>query len=289
MTPPLAEHAFALANRRGDTVWGDVRYLAGAEAAPAVVFCHGFKGFKDWGPFPLWGRRLAEAGFVSVHVNFSFNGVAPETPDAFTRLDRFAQNTLSRELDDLQAVLDGVAAGCLGRLALPVDPARIGLMGHSRGGGIVVVQAARDARVRALATWAAVAGFVERFTPEQVEAWQRQGYTEVLNSRTGQRMRLDRAYYDDALAHRDALDVTAAAARVRVPWLVVHADDDEAVPVAEAEQLHRAQPRARFVRASGGHTFGGRHPFDGDVPPDLAHVFDATVAFFQETLGASPP
>ena len=285
MPPTIQERTLSIENRRGDAVHADVRFPEEAGVPlPVVVMCHGFKGFKDWGPFPAWGRRLAEAGFVSVLFNFSHNGVSPEEPTAFTELDRFAQNTFTRELDDLAAVLDAAAQEKLP--GANVDPARLGLMGHSRGGGTAILQAARDDRVKVLVTWSAVAGFLSRFSPEQVDDWKRQGYTEIMNTRTGQKMRLDRVLYDDAMAHRDALNVGEAAAQVGVPWLIVHAEDDAAVSIDEAETLAHANPEARFFRASEGHTFGGAHPFEGKVPSTLEAVWEETLAFFEEHLRA---
>jgi dienelactone hydrolase len=283
----MQKRSFTVENARGDAVHGDVRFTDdGGGDRPAVVFCHGFKGFKDWGPFPEWGRFLAEAGVVAVHFNFSYNGVSPEAPTEFTRLDRFAKNTYTRELDDVAAVLDAAADG--GLAGAPIDPSRIGLMGHSRGGGIAILQAARDDRVRALATWSAVSTFLGRFTDDQIEDWQTQGYTEVVNGRTGQVMRLDRVLYDDAREHADALDVRAAAAQVDRPWLIVHARDDDAVDVAAAEALADANPDAEFVEARGGHTFGGAHPHSGEAPASLERVWSRTRTFFAEALDAGP-
>lgn len=282
MAEPLRKHQFTVTSTRGDAVHGDVRFREDGRIKPAVVFCHGFKGFKDWGPFPEWGRRLAEAGFVSVLFNFSHNGVSPERPTAFTELDRFAENTFTRELDDLRAVLDALASGHFA--GVPLDAGRIGLTGHSRGGGTVILQASRDRRVRALATWSSVSSLVERFTGPQIEDWERQGYTEVVNQRTGQHMRLNRTLYDDALAHRDALDVRAAAVTIDAPWLIVHAVDDETVPFDAAEVLKDAHPDAELVEAAGGHTFGGAHPFDGEVPDTLGAVWDRTIHFFETHL-----
>ena len=161
MAPSVREIPFTVENARGDAVDCDVRFVADDDGdkddgdKPVVVFCHGFKGFKDWGPYPEWGRHLARAGFVSVHLNFSHNGVHRDAPTAFTELDRFADNTFTRELDDLRAVLDVVETGRL--LEAPADPHRIGLLGHSRGGGTVILQAGRDDRVAALVTWSSVA------------------------------------------------------------------------------------------------------------------------------------
>ncbi len=285
MTSSVHEVSFAVENVRGDTVDCDVRFVDDGTANPVVVFCHGFKGFKDWGPFPEWGRRLARAGFVSVHMNFSYNGVHRDAPTEFTELDKFADNTFTRELDDLQAVLDAVEEKRIPHV--PADSSRIGLMGHSRGGGTVILQTARDDRVDALVTWSSVATFVDRFSDEQIEDWETEGYTEIRNSRTGQVMRLNKVLYDDTMTHHDELDVPGAAVRIDVPWLVVHARDDESVDFDAAETLAGATETAELLDAEGGHTFGGAHPFDGTVPESLETVWDRTTAFFRAHLKAA--
>ena len=285
MSASVREISFAVDNARGDAVDCDVRFVDDGDSGPVVVFCHGFKGFKDWGPYPEWGRYLAQAGFISVHLNFSYNGVHRDAPTEFTELDKFADNTFTRELDDLQAVLDAIEERQLPEA--PVDPNRIGLLGHSRGGGTVILQAERDGRVDALVTWSSVATFVDRFSDEQIEDWETQGYTEVRNSRTGQILRLNKVLYDDTMAHRDELDVPGAASRIDVPWLVVHARDDESVDVEAAETLARATESAEFVEAEGGHTFGGSHPSDGMVPESLEAVWDRTTEFFRAHLDAA--
>jgi dienelactone hydrolase len=283
MSAPLRERSFAVDNARGDAVDGDLRFVDDGESKPVIVFCHGFKGFKDWGPFPAWGRRLAKADFVSVHVNFSYNGVHRDRPTEFTELEKFANNTFTRELDDLTAVLDAIEEGTLPDA--PIDSDRVGLMGHSRGGGTVILQTERDDRVGALVTWSSVSTFVDRFTDEQIADWERQGYTEIVNSRTGQVMRLNEGLYDDTMAHKNELDVRGAAERIDVPWLVVHARDDESVDFEAAEILANSTETAELMEAEGGHTFGGAHPFEGPVPETLEAVWSRTIDFFRAHLG----
>lgn len=282
MSESLREESFSVTTDRGDTVYGDLRWFEDGSVKPVVIFCHGFKGFKDWGPFPSWGRALANAGFVSVHFNFSHNGVTPEHPTEFEALDAFARNTFTTELADAKAVLDYVAEGTRG--LAPVDSERIGLMGHSRGGGTAILLAERDERVRALTTWASVSTLTGRFTDAQIRDWEEQGYTEVINGRTGQIMRLNRSLYDDAIAHEDELNVLAAAKEIDVPWLIVHARDDEAVDYRAAERLQAASRNAELLSAEGGHTFGGAHPHEGDVPESLRTVWDKTIGFFDTAL-----
>ncbi|HKL88811.1 MAG TPA: alpha/beta fold hydrolase [Salinibacter sp.] len=283
MSDDLREIPFSVENARGDAVDCDLRFVENERGKPVVVFCHGFKGFKDWGPFPEWGRTLARAGFVSLHMNFSYNGVHRDRPTEFTELEKFADNTFTREIDDLQAVLDAIEEGTLPDA--PIDPDRIGLLGHSRGGGTVILQAERDDRVGALTSWSSVATFVDRFSDEQIEDWETQGYTEIINGRTGQVMRLNKVLYDDTMAHKEELDVRGAAERMDVSWLVVHARDDASVDFRAAEMLAGSTDSAVLMEAEGGHTFGGAHPFEGPVPDSLERVWDRTIDFFRSHLG----
>src|SRR3954463_14788502 len=136
---------------------------------PAVVICHGFKGFMEWGFFPALAALLAERGYVAVRFNLSGTGMRPGD-ERVTDPEAFRANTYSRELAELLAVLDATGTSIApGR----GDRARIGLLGHSRGGGASLLAAAspvwRD-RLRALVTWAAISD-VDRFSPEQKEEW----------------------------------------------------------------------------------------------------------------------
>ena len=51
--------AFEVPGPEGGTLRGDVRQPRGATGS-AIVVCHGFKGFKDWGFFPYLAERLVD-------------------------------------------------------------------------------------------------------------------------------------------------------------------------------------------------------------------------------------
>jgi dienelactone hydrolase len=250
---------------------------------PAVVICHGFKGFMEWGFFPHLAALLAERGFVAIRFNLSGAGMRPGD-ELVTDTDAFRENTYSRELADLLAVL--AAAGetiAPGR----VDQSRLALFGHSRGGGDALLAAARPPwreRVRALATWAAISN-VDRFTPEEKQEWRRMGELPVVNARTGQRLALGRALLEDIEKRRAELDILAAATARRAPWLIVHGAEDESVPVEEAHRLaERATgDRELLVIPGANHTFGSRHPFAGPTP-QLVQALNATQRWFRAHL-----
>jgi uncharacterized protein len=241
-----------------------------------VVICHGFKGFKDWGFFPYAADRLARAGFMAVSFNFSGSGVGVDG-QSFSELERWGRQTVSGDLADLLTVVDHVAAA---------GAPWIGLLGHSRGGGTAVLHAGRDARVRALVTWAAVCRYLW-WSEEEVAAWRRDGRLDVVNLRTGELLPLRRDLLDDLEAgETGALDIVAAASRLTIPWLIVHGDADESVPTDQARRLERAAERghARLMLVEGaGHTFGIQHPWAGSSAA-FDRVLEDTVAFFSAAL-----
>ncbi len=274
-TPTLTKHSIVGAL---GPIWIDVRGASRSQPRAAVAILHGFKGFKDWGMFPPIAERLARAGFTAVSFNFSGSGV--DDAGDFTLPERFAHNTFSAELSDTRLVLDALYRGELG---VP-PPTTTGLIGHSRGGGIAVLHSAQDVRVQALVTWAAIST-VERWGAEEREAWRTTGQTSILNARTGQTLPLYSDVLDDIERNASALDIQSAAARLRIPWLVVHGQSDESVRFAEAQALIASSGgTARLLQVeAGGHTFGAAHPWRGSTP-ELEAVFDATLNWLATNL-----
>jgi len=252
----------------------DVLAAGRTSPRPAVVIVHGFKGFKDWGMFPVLAARLARAGYTAVSFNMSGSGIDDQGESAWP--DRFSHNTFSAELADLGTVITALAAGELG----VAPPTAIGLVGHSRGGGMSILQAARDQRVRALVTWAAIS-HVERYAGQEAE-WRARGHLVIENSRTRQQLPLYTDALDDIERNRGgSLDIRGAAARIAVPWLVVHGTADPTVPAAEAEALLQASGRAStqlVLVENAGHTFGATHPLKAE-PPELGQVIQQTVGW----------
>jgi len=270
---------FELTGADGGPLRGDMR-VAGP-ARPLVVICHGFKGFKDWGMFPHLAARLARAGLNVVSFNFSGSGVGPDG-ESFTEESRFARDTYLKQLADLGTVVRAARAGTLA----PGSgvPPRLGLMGHSRGGGVATLFAAEDGAVSALVTWAGIAS-VRRWNGETIEAWRLDGALDVVNTRTGQVLKLSTEILDELDRHEHGrLDIPAAAGRIQAPWLIIHGDQDEAVPVDQAHTLARASAGAELrVILGAGHTFGARHPWQGSTPA-LDEVMNRTVEWFGRNL-----
>lgn len=281
--PPPRPQPFTLEPPTGRPLHGLVDYPTDTAPRPAVVICHGFKGFMEWGFFPYLAALLAERGYVAVRFNFSGAGQRPGE-DRVSDRAAFRANTYSQEVEDLEAVLAALGGEVGGQR---VAPGTIGLFGHSRGGAAALLAAAGDRfreRTGALVTWAAI-GATDRFSDDQRAAWRRDGELPVVNARTGQQLALGVGLLDDVERNRQALDLEAAAGRRQAPWLIVHGDADESVPVAESAGLAAAAapPAERRLLAGAGHTFGARHPFAGPTP-DLIQALNLTQRWYRRYL-----
>ena len=268
MTPEV----FDTPCKDGLTIRGEV-YRA-EKTIGSVIVCHGFKGFAHWAFFPYLALSLAEKGLTTVTFDFSGSGIGADR-ETFSEADAFATNTFSREQEDLEVLVDYLRRR-------KIIGQKFGLLGHSRGGATAIVYtAATDSDVNALVTWAAIA-YVNRWTDEEANTWRQQGYADITNSRTGQVMRLGTDLLDDVQLHvKTKLNIEAAAAKVRVPWLIIHGTADETVPSAEAVRLHEASTRRSTLRLIEGasHSFDAKHPL-AEIPRTLKGVVEETVNFF---------
>jgi len=267
---------YTLPGAKGRPMLIDVTYDDAFKNAPVVIFAHGFKGFKDWGTHNLAAGYFANSGFKYLKFNFSHNGTTPDNPLEFIDLIAFSDNTFSIELEDLDTIIDFACSGSGMAAANGVY-----LVGHSMGGGISVIKAAEDSRIKKLVTMASISSFYNLW-PEEIEIqWRLQGIIYMPNKRTGQQMPLKSTLLGDLDKYPKRLDILAQAAKVKQPWLLMHGDADPTVPLSHAEELYAAHPDAEFfILPAGDHTFGGAHPYLNDVLPTSLVTFCDTVISF---------
>ncbi len=251
------------------------------EDAPNIVFVHGFKGFKDWGFFPYAAQYFADKGFFVVTFNFSLNGIG-DNPLEFTEIEDFAKNTISREVKELELVIDNLKKGTFGKRT-----GKTGIIGHSRGGGVSLLYAGQEsAKVDAITTWASVSSFM-RYSERQINEWKEKGLLEVKNARTGQIMKMNYSYVEDILVNgSDKLNVLKAVEKITNPLLVIHGEQDLAVSVGEGKEIVAANSNkkvtAHYLSATG-HTFDIVHPFETSTEK-FNKVLELTLNHFENNL-----
>ena len=241
-----------------------------------IVLSHGFKGFKDWGPFNHIAKEFALQDFIFVKFNFSHNGTTVDSPTNFADLDAFGNNNFCKELDDLGFVLDWVEKN--------IDANSINLLGHSRGGGISLLKTAEDSRISKVVSWASPSNFHKVMSTDRNMLWKEKGVTFVYNGRTKQNMPMYYQFYENCQENKDRIDIKSAVERLEIPQLIIHGGDDLTVKLSEAENLKRWNDRAELSIINGAdHVFGSFHPFDLDeFPSHLKEVMDITIDFLKK-------
>lgn len=223
--------------------------------------------------------KFADNNLFTVSFNFSLNGVdnSKDHPVDFERLDNFAINTFSEELDDLGCLIDFLESQ---KNNYNYDFSSLILAGHSRGGGIAVLKTAEDKRVKKLITLASVAEF-SRYGEETKKIWKERGFIEVLNTRTKQKMRMNVSLLEDLENNYSRLNIKDAMSKVDVPALIMHGSEDLAVDKNEAEDLYNLSNKELskfFILENTGHTFGAVHPFEGTTV-HLENVISEIISF----------
>lgn len=280
--PETDRTAFQLEPRRGEILRGDL-WSPTSPAEPsdrAVVICHGFKGFKDWGFFPYTARYLVRTLRCRV-VTFNFTGCGVgEDLESFSDPEGFGRNTFSKETEDLAVVLARLNVGQLGE-EQRTPASRIGVLGHSRG-GVAAILSGELPSVHAVVTWASIAT-VERYAAMFDDVPPGEALP-VRNARTGDVLPLYRDVLEDIRARPERFDLEASLRRSEIPLLVVHGTEDTSVPADDGRRLAAASDSARLELIEGtGHTFGVGHPFEGPSAA-LERVLDLTARHFESHL-----
>jgi pimeloyl-ACP methyl ester carboxylesterase len=252
---------FSIQGKHQKPIVTDVFYNETQQLQKVIIFCHGYKGFKDWGAWNLMAESFANAGYFFIKFNFSHNGGTLEQPIDFTDLEAFGNNNYTKELDDLESVIDWISTNP--QFNNIVDTDQISIIGHSRGGGIATIKAAEDTRVKNLISLAAVCDFASRSsTSSDISAWKKTGVKYVSNGRTKQQMPHFYQFHENFIQNKDRLNIKISAKKIAIPHLIIHGDNDTSISVTEGEKLHTWNPKSVFkIIENANHVFNVSHPW----------------------------
>ena len=258
----------------------DLFYNKNNNKKPVVIFCHGYKGYKDWGAWNIAAEEFANSNLFFVKFNFSHNGGTLENPIDFPDLEAFGQNNFTIELNDLEDVINWVLNNT--ELYNEIDKNNITLIGHSRGGGIVSIKASENKKISNVITWAGVSDYGARFpTGDILTGWEKAGVSYIENSRTKQQMPHYFQFYTNFKENEDRLTIKKAIAKLNIPHLIIHGEKDDVVSLKEAENIHQWNPKSELVIIKDmNHPLGCTQPWKNDkMPIHLNEVVKQSINF----------
>lgn len=231
-------------NQAGERI--DHTFHRGDRRDVLVVLGHGVTGNKDRPLLVAVAGGLSAKGWPCLRISYSGNGESEGV---------FADSNITKETGDLSSVIDGVP-----------QEVKVAYVGHSMGGAVGVLTAAKDLRIQLLVSLAGMthtADFVKRefgdVTPGQGFMWDDEDCP------------LSQAYVDDLTSIGSTLE---SAAKVIQPWLLVHGSEDDVVPIKDGEDAFAvATSEKQWLPIQ-----GAGHSFDESSYPLIVETIDAWLA-----------
>ncbi len=212
------------------------------EARASLIICHGFRGGKENGGRIGFFARQANAIGLNV-LAFDFTGSGGSTGD-------FSSVSLSRQVEDLQAVIDYQSAKC----QLPVI-----LLGRSFGGSTVLAGGSADRRVRAFVFWSTpvrLQATFKRIIPSQYNL---KGPEQIINmSDESGDYQVGTGLLADFNGHDMDMYIEAIGER---PLLVIQGGIDEVVDPEDALLIARRSHAVLHMVPEADHQFTGNTEF----------------------------
>lgn len=261
----------------------DFFYNSSNNKMPVIIFCHGYKGYKDWGAWNLVAKEFANNNFFFLKFNFSHNGGTVENPIDFPDLNAFGNNNFTHELNDIERVLSFISENT--EFSKNIDLTNIFLIGHSRGGGLCAIKASENKQIKGLITWAGVSNFKIRFNEgsQEFKEWKDKGVKYVENKRTKQQMPHFFQFFLDFKENEKRFNIQSAIQSLKIPFLVIHGDNDKSVLQNEGRDLHSWNKNSKFFSVKNGtHTFSSMHPWQElKLPKGLQLVTETSINFIK--------
>ena len=231
--------SIAFKNGKGLTLRGFV--FEPKKYQTAIVFLHGFpshcSGFS--------GTRIAKLVEKTNLLLLTFDFSGTDLSDG-----KFENKLMSQEVSDIKYAIDFLAKN--------YSFQQLVLIGHSTGAIDAALYAYKDKRIDKLILTGVVSDLKHAvrydFTDEQVRDFWKKGYI-VYNDpeKWYHRKKLKKAFYDEFFT----LDIPTAIKKFKKPLLIVQGENDEAIPVKDAEELFAQanRPKKLVIIRGADHSF----------------------------------
>ncbi len=266
-------------NHKDGTV--DGIYLNAGEQKPLVIIINGHNGFYNYGMFPYIQQSLAAHEISSYSFNFSHGGIKGNS-DFFDDLKRYQKNCMRLEVEDVMCVLHNLSSGKFG------NHGSVFLLAHSLGGVPEIYSAANAQDENIGISGIILVSTVKQlnFWPdEMMEDWKQNKVFYKKNNRTKQLLPQGEEFLNEILKSDTEWNVEKEIKKLKMPVLVVHGDNDEAIPVEHGRKLfewikNNNRNSSLEIIPGATHTFNTKHPFEGPSP-QLLQMLDIVTEWIE--------
>lgn len=234
---------------------------------PLIVFVHGYMGYKDWGVWNLMTTSIQKSGRSIAKLNLTHNGTTIKQPTVFTDLEAFGNGGYWKELQDVKLFLN--------HLEKEYQFQEFILIGHSRGGGIVLL-AGSDERVKQIHCLAPISDIASRFPiGEELEKWKKDGVYYRKNGRTGQEMPHFYTQYKEFIANQNELNIEKTCKSLNKSVFIYHGENDISVLPSEGEKIAEWTRGNFYLIKNTAHTFDAIEPWpEMKIPDKMKEVIE---------------
>ena len=213
----------------------------GKKSRDILIIGHGVTGNKDRPFVVALAEAVASEGMAVLRFSFSGNGKSGGD---------FRDCTISKEVEDLKAVVTAAVN----------NGYHVTYAGHSMGGAVGVLAASKDERIRNLISLAGMVNTKNFYDREFGEEKPDEGC--MWEEPSCPFFNLQNDMYTIG-------SVAAMASEVKVPWLLIHGDADDVVPIEDSREIfaHANEPKKIIEIPAANHVFseGGLGPMSESV------------------------
>ena len=196
-----------------------------------IVLAHGLTGDKDREMIVHLAESLSKAGWPTLRISFSGCGKSE---------GKFTEANISKETDDLSAILDQVKG-----------TKKIAYIGYSMGAAVGALAAAKDDRINVMVS---LAGMVRTKVFAETE------FADVIPDSgcmwEDETTPLSQTFIDDLYQIET---IVPAVKEIRLPWLLIHGSNDDVVlPDDSVHIYNNLKGKKKHIAIEGtDHSFAG--------------------------------
>jgi len=205
-------------NTKGNRLCGILANPTSNKDRPIMILCHGFSTSKDSYTYVRLEEILNGKGISTFRFDFFAHGESE---------GEFEDITISEAVDD---ILNAI------KFMKESGYSKIGLVGSSFGGIASVIVASKTDDLFILALKSPVSDdlgkLVAQESKQEIKTWKEKGFIYYTSS-DGRGLKLNYSFFEDD----KKINGYEAAKKIKIPALIVHGDNDEAVPIEQSKKI----------------------------------------------------